>query len=76
MVHQINLNEAKGRLPDLIDAALRGEEVFIFKDNQEAVRLVPVEPLKRQPQFGSAKGLVTVTDDFDMPLEDFNEYMS
>jgi hypothetical protein len=28
-----------------------------------------------QPQFGSAKGLITMSDDFDEPLEDFEEYM-
>jgi hypothetical protein len=24
---------------------------------------------------GSAKGLLTMSDDFDAPLEDFNDYM-
>ncbi len=28
-----------------------------------------------RPQFGSAKGLITMSDNFDEPLEDFNEYM-
>lgn len=27
------------------------------------------------PQFGSAKGMITMADDFDAPLEDFREYM-
>lgn len=27
------------------------------------------------PQFGSAKGLGYMTDDFEEPLEDFKEYM-
>jgi antitoxin (DNA-binding transcriptional repressor) of toxin-antitoxin stability system len=76
MVHQIKLDEVKGRLPDLIDAALRGEEVFILKDDQEAVQLVPVEAPRRQPQFGSARGLVTMVDDFDAPLADFNLWLS
>jgi mRNA-degrading endonuclease RelE of RelBE toxin-antitoxin system len=29
---------------------------------------------KRRRQAGSAKGLVTISDDFDEPLEDFKEY--
>ena len=29
---------------------------------------------KRHRQSGSAKGLVTISDDFDEPLEDFKEY--
>ena len=28
-----------------------------------------------RPQFGSAKGQITVSDDFDEPLADFNDYM-
>lgn len=30
---------------------------------------------RRRRQAGSAKGLVTISDDFDEPLEDFNDYM-
>jgi hypothetical protein len=30
---------------------------------------------KRRRQAGSAKGLVTISDDFDEPLEDFKDYM-
>lgn len=31
-------------------------------------------PLQKR-QFGAGKGLVTMADDFDAPLEDFKEYM-
>jgi antitoxin (DNA-binding transcriptional repressor) of toxin-antitoxin stability system len=75
MIHQITLAEAKLRLLDLIEAAIKGDEVFILKDDQQAVQLVPVEPPIRHPQFGSAQGLVMIAADFDAPLEDFNEYM-
>jgi len=75
-VHQITLNEAKLQLLNLIDAAIKGDEVVILKDNHQAVRLVPVEPRMRKPQFGSAADLVTIANDFDAPLEDFSEYIS
>ncbi len=75
MVYQITMDEAKHHLLDLIEAAIKGDEVCIIKDNQQAVRLVPVEPPVRQPQFGSAAELVTIADDFDAPLEDFKAYM-
>lgn len=71
---QVNVEEAKVRLLDLINAVLRGETVVIFKAPQEAVQLVPAVPVGRR-QFGSARGLITMTDDFDAPLPDFNEYM-
>ena len=74
-MQQINLEEASKHLPDLIEAALRGEEIVIAKDDQPVVKLTPVSPAKRRPQFGSAKGLVTISEDFDEPLEDFKDYM-
>jgi hypothetical protein len=36
---------------------------------------VPISVTKPRPQFGSAKGLIKMSDDFDEPLEDFEEYM-
>lgn len=35
-----------------------------------------LHPPKRTPKFGSAKSLVTyMSDDFDAPSDDFNDYM-
>ncbi|HEX3532414.1 MAG TPA: DUF2281 domain-containing protein [Thermoanaerobaculia bacterium] len=35
-------------------------------------------PIQEKPQrrFGSAKGLITIAEDFDAPLEDFKELTS
>ncbi|MDZ8109528.1 MAG: type II toxin-antitoxin system Phd/YefM family antitoxin [Nostoc sp. ChiSLP02] len=74
-MQQITLSEASQHLGDFIEAALNGEEIIIIKDNKPVVKLMPVEPVKRRPKFGSAKGIVTIADDFDAPLEDFQEYM-
>ncbi len=74
-MYEVSLDEAKTSLLNLIDAAIKGEEVFI-KDDQRIVQLVPTEKPKRHPQFGSARGLVAMADDFDAPLVDFEEYMS
>lgn len=69
----INITEATQKLPELIDAALQGEEILITKDNS-VVKLIPATPVKsRKP--GSAKGMVWMSDDFDEPLEEFKEYM-
>ena len=62
-------------MPDLIDAAVKGEEVIIAKDDQHMVKLVPLSRAKPRPQFGSAKGLISMSDDFEEPLADFAEYM-
>ncbi len=71
-MYQVSLDEARARLLDLIEAALRGEDVFILGEDRRLVQLVPVEMPRRRPRFGSARGLVMVADDFDAPLTDFN----
>jgi antitoxin (DNA-binding transcriptional repressor) of toxin-antitoxin stability system len=76
---QVSLTEAAASLSDLVEAAINGEEVIILPNdphqNRPAIRLMPVESVKLRPQFGSAKGLVWMSDDFDAPLEEFKEYM-
>jgi antitoxin (DNA-binding transcriptional repressor) of toxin-antitoxin stability system len=74
-MHQINVDDAKSNLPALIDAAINGEEIVIAKDDQHIVKLVPISSAKPRPQFGSAKGLISISDKFDEPLEDFSDYM-
>ena len=69
-MNPITITEAAQKLPDLIDAALRGEEVIITK-NGSIVKLIPATSVKPRPKFGSAKGLIEISDDFDEPLEDF-----
>lgn len=62
------------QLPDLIDSAIKGEEVVFTRNNLPVAKLVAVRPEKPRPQFGSAKGLFVMAEDFDEPLEDFDEY--
>ncbi len=71
----VTLDEAKTHLVDLIEAAAAGEEVFIQKNENVSVQLVPRAVKRRKRQFGSAKGLISMAPDFDEPLEDFKEYM-
>jgi antitoxin (DNA-binding transcriptional repressor) of toxin-antitoxin stability system len=74
-MQRVNLREAQTALEQLLDAAMRGETVFIIDDGDRAVQLVPVVVAKKPRKPGSARGLITVADDFDAPLEDFDEYM-
>jgi prevent-host-death family protein len=77
-MYQVDIVEAKEKFLELIEAAIRGEEVAITQDNHPVVKLVgiPLANKKRWPsKAGSAKGMVWVSDDFDEPLEEFKEYM-
>ncbi len=46
---------------------------FLVQKYQQ--NLVKEPPPKRPSQFGSAKGLIVMSDDFNEPLEEFQEYM-
>lgn len=72
-MYQLNAEEAGPRLEELIGEASSGENVVITTRNGTAVRLVPVGATG-VPRFGSARGLFTMADDFDDPLEDFAPY--
>lgn len=75
-MQSITVAEAAQKLPELIDAALREEEVVIVKDELSAIKLIPASPIKRYPaKAGSAKGQIWMSDDFDEPLEEFEDYM-
>lgn len=67
------VEEAQTRLADLIGEASRGHEVVIARSDGVAVRLVPVAPAAR-PRFGSGRGMFTMAEDFDAPLDDFAAY--
>jgi prevent-host-death family protein len=75
MTYQVDIAEAQRRLLDLIQAAEQGEEVIITRDQQPLIQLVPLHQQMNRPQFGSARGLITIAEDFDAPLDDFREYM-
>jgi len=68
-MHRVTIDEAKVQLSDLIKEAIYGEDVIITKENTPVVKLVPVSSKKAKPQFGNAKGLIDVSEDFDEPLE-------
>jgi antitoxin (DNA-binding transcriptional repressor) of toxin-antitoxin stability system len=73
-MHQVNLKEAKTQLARLIEEAAGGEEVIITRSDGISFKIVRMSAAGATPKFGSAKGLVKMSDDFDEPLEDFEKY--
>ncbi len=59
------------QLPDLIESVIEGEEVVFTRNNLPIARLVAVRQEKPHPQFGSAKGLFMMAEDFNEPLTDY-----
>lgn len=74
-MQQIDLKDAQQHLPEMVERAAGGEEVIIFRDNEPLVKLVAVANTRSKREFGSARGLIEMADDFDESLEDFREYM-
>jgi antitoxin (DNA-binding transcriptional repressor) of toxin-antitoxin stability system len=65
----LTLQDAQSRLPELIDAAVSGEEVTIARNDGTIVALMLL-----QPTFGSATGLIKSLDGFDDPDESAQLY--
>lgn len=74
-MYEIPVADAVGQLPKLIDAAMRGETIVIMLNEQQSVQLVPHIKTKTGRKAGSAKGMISMADDFDAPLDDFAEYI-
>ncbi|MFP5488326.1 MAG: type II toxin-antitoxin system Phd/YefM family antitoxin [Acidimicrobiia bacterium] len=64
---QVNVQEAKSRLSELLARAERGEEVVIARAGLPIVRLQLVDGTPRR-RFGVMQ--LDVPDDFDAPLPD------
>ena len=59
-------------LHDLIDSVVNGEEVVFTQDDLPVAKLIAVRNGKPRPQFGSAKGMFVMAENFDEPLENFD----
>ncbi len=74
-MQQVAIEEAANRLSELIGLAAEGEEVVIKHYDGSCFKIIPFRHKRQYPKYGSAKGLVEMSDDFDEPLEDFADYM-
>lgn len=66
----VNVHAAKTHLSRLIEQACAGEEIVIARNNEPAVKLVPIREAQPRRQRGSLEGQVIVPDSFFDPLPD------
>lgn len=70
----IDINQALPQMSNLIEQAFAGEEILITK-NKQAIKITCVNQVhQRPPLFGSDKDQIMIADDFDAPLDEFEEY--
>lgn len=73
MAH-VSVAQAVKAMEELLDQAKQGQEVVIIGKGGAAFKVVAL-PRTPSPVFGSAKGQVHIGEDFDEPVEGFEEYM-
>jgi prevent-host-death family protein len=71
-MQNIDISQIKQHLPQILEDM--EDTIIITKQGLPIAKIIGIPPQKRR-QFGSAKGLIKMSDDFDAPLEDFKEYM-
>jgi antitoxin (DNA-binding transcriptional repressor) of toxin-antitoxin stability system len=72
---QVNIHEAKIQLSKLIQAAVDDRQVIIAWGNKPMVRLEVLPEARSHRKIGNSKGLIlSMADDFDGPLNDFEDY--
>jgi prevent-host-death family protein len=71
----VAIEQAQRELARLIDDVALGERIVITRNQLPVAELVPVTHPAPKPTFGSAKGMVRMSEDFEAPIEDFQGYM-
>ena len=61
----VNIHAAKTHLSRLVEEAVNGEEIVIAKAGRPVVRLVALDAERRRRSFGSLKGKIWMSDDFN-----------
>lgn len=71
----IEIEQAILQITKLLENAAQGEDIIITRNDEPLVKLSSIKPLKKRPPlFGSDKNIISISDDFDQPLSDFDEY--
>lgn len=70
---KVGVYEAKSKLSELIQRAQKGEEIQITKNGKLAAKIIGVT--EKRDWIGMYEGQIVIHDDFDDPLEEFEEYM-
>ncbi len=67
---KVNVHDAKTQFSRLLNRVGNGEEIVIAKAGKPVARLVPIKNKLKKRIPGSAKGKITIADNFDAALPD------
>lgn len=72
----MTIHEAKTHLSRLIQQALAGEEIIIARGAKPLVKLVVLPEARTERRLGGAADVIlSISDDFDAPLDDMQDYV-
>ncbi len=72
---KIELKKIEDNPKILAELSQEIRELIITKNNEPIYKLTRInQPIKKRRTRGSAKGLITMSPDFDEPLTEFAEY--
>jgi len=64
----VKIHEAKTNFSQLVNRALKGEEIIIARGDTPLLVLTPYQPTKTERKGGQLSGMVQISEDFDAPL--------
>jgi prevent-host-death family protein len=73
-INVIGAFEAKTHFSELLERVRHGEAFIVTRRGKPIARLGPSEVRESRPVYGSAKGSIKMSRDFDAPLDDMSEY--
>ncbi len=71
---QVTMPEAKAHFAELLKAAEAGETVIVTRHGKPVARIEGIEERASLPRIGAFEGEIWMSDDFDAPLDIFDEY--
>ncbi|MDP4200182.1 MAG: type II toxin-antitoxin system prevent-host-death family antitoxin [Bacteroidota bacterium] len=75
-MHQITIQEAASRISSVFSDVLRGEEIVLTDHDTPVMKMTPIAlQQKSRLKFGSLKGKIFMSDDFNDTPEEFGQYI-
>lgn len=69
------MHDAKSSLSKLVKRAAAGEDILIASRGKPVAMLTRLPRNRKDLPWGALKGKISMTEDFDEPLEVFKDYM-
>ncbi len=70
----VTISDAKAHLAELLKAAEAGETIIVSRHGKPVARIEGIQEPVSLPRIGALKDQIWIADDFDAPLDAFEDY--